>query len=129
MVFFPGWEQDGLIRAFQYVAESAELRNGEMVNILNYPRVLEAFLGLKAQRAGILDGRYVIEVREAGKFAITAENGTVRVTETEEEANLSLPHLKMMPYLFSAASAPLYRNELERSWLAVPLTLPSADMV
>lgn len=127
--FLPTWEQTELIRALNCVAEQSVIRNGEMIDVLNYPRVIEAYLGLKARRCGILDGRYVIGIKEAGRFAISAENGNVQVSETSEAPDVSLSHLQMMAHLFAPSSAPLYGTELERNWFPIPLILPSADMV
>ncbi len=125
----PTWEQRALIRALNSVAEGGNIYTSEMINVLNYPRVIEAYLGLKARHEQLLDGRMVIEVRETGRFDIRVEGGSVRVTETACEPDVSLSHREMMRYLFSPAAAPLHRTALEKSWLPIPVTIPHADLV
>ena len=129
VIFFPAWEQTELIRSLNEVAEESCIRTGEMIDVLNYPNVIEAYLRLKAESCGLISGKYVIDVKEKGRFAIRVEGKAVTVSETEEPADVSLSHLQMMSYLFSPVSTALYRTTIERSWFPIPVILPPADMV
>ena len=126
--FCPAWEQTDLIATLNTIAESASISNGEMVHILNYPRVLEAYLGLKAARCGIRDGKYVVDVKDAGRFAMVSENNRVQVTETSEKPEISLSPTQFPARIFAPSAIPLQQTALERDWFPVPMTLPLADL-
>lgn len=127
--FSPDYWQKETVRALAGVAESCSVGNGEMIQVLDYPDVLKAFLQCKADSCGILDGSLVLEVTEQGKYRVEVKNGRVSVTETGEAAACSLPHVPMQSRLFSAANLWQYDSLEENSWFPLAMPLSSPDMV
>ena len=127
--FFPTWNQRELIRALDGIAEDCSVQAEEMVYVTNYPRVIEAYLNLKGSHSALADGKIVLEIQGAGRFAIIVENNRAQVSETTDAPDRSLSHLEAMRYLFSPSSLPLYETALERSWLPIPIIVPRPDDV
>lgn len=127
--FTPDYWQKEMVRAFAGMAESCSVSNGEMIQVLDYSHVLEAFLQCKADSCGILDGSLVLEVEEQGKYRIAVENGQVSVKDTEEKAAYSLTHVPMQTRLFSVANLWQYDTLEENSWFPLAVPLASPDMV
>ena len=123
--------QTGLIHALNLIAESASCDSSPSFNVLDYPRVIEAFLTLKGMNTPLADGRLVLEVTEKGRYAIEVQQGRVTVTETEDKPLIALPHLQMMCWLFSPFGQ--FGGQVQtpetRSWLPIPLYLPGCDDV
>lgn len=112
--------------------ERSQILNNACINVLNYPNVIEAFLTLKGQLEGIVDGQYVIDVQQVGRYKISVKDGAVSVHETTEEYDLSLDHIGMMCRLFDPMAAYLPGRELsavEKSWFPIPLYFPHMDNV
>lgn len=124
--------QGGCIREMYRTCECSQILNGTGINVLNYPNVIEAFLTLKGQTEGIIDGSYVVDVQDVGRYKITVENGAVAVCETTEDCDLSLPHIEMMCRLFDPMAAYLPGKEssaIEKSWFPIPVYFPHMDNV
>jgi predicted GNAT family N-acyltransferase len=126
--------QTELLRAMLLIAESAQIVAGHNINVLSYPKVIEAFLQLKADRGPLPDGRYVIDVVEKGKTEITVQNGIVSAAPAPAEAaaDITLPHLQMMNFLFSPAGPLALRGNqpaLEKAWFPIPLSFSEQDNV
>lgn len=123
--------QKKLIHTLNLIAQSHSVMPDPSVNVLDYPRVIEAFLTLKGMNQPLIDGRLVIEVQEKGCYVIEVKDGVVSVTETEDKPQISLPHIQMMCWLFS----PLGQIGEEKrtpemcSWLPIPIYLPRCDDV
>ena len=81
---------------------------------------------------GIIDGSYVIDIHDVGRYRITVENGTVFVSETSEAFDLSLDHIGMMCRLFDPMTAFLpggEKSKIEKSWFPIPIYFPHMDNV
>lgn len=112
--------------------ERSEIVNNACVNVLHYPNVIEAFLTLKGQTEEIMDGSFVIDVQNVGRYQIKVENGVASVAETEKEADLSLNHIGMMCRLFDPMAAYLPgkgKSSVEKSWFPIPIYFPHMDNV
>lgn len=123
--------QQELIHSLNLISEDVEIFEGVMINVLDYPAVIRAFLTLKGQRTPLLDGRLVIEVTEKGRYAIEVRAGAVSVEPTDEKPRVSLSHLRMMNYLFSPLGQMGGREKTpeENSWLPIPFSFPECDNV
>lgn len=123
--------QRKLIHTLNLICQGHSLSPDPSFNVLDYPKVIEAFLTLKGMNEPLVDGRLVIEVQEKGKWAVEVCDGTVSVTETSDKPQISLPHIQMMCRLFSPFGQ-IGEEELTpemRSWLPIPLYLPRCDDV
>ena len=118
---------------FMKVAEGFHLFSGPSFQVFDYPRVIKAFLGLKAGVFKLQQGSLVIEVQGVGRYEICVRDQTVTVAEEKDkEAALSLPPLDMMRTLFAPESSLLHRtseNPMIRSWLPIPICFPPQDTV
>ena len=124
--------QADCIREMYHTCERSQILNNACINVLSYPNVIEAFLTLKGQIEGIIDGSYVIDVHEVGRYQIKVENGAVTVAETSEQWDLSLDHIAMMCRLFDPMTAYLPGPEMsavEKSWFPIPVYFPHMDNV
>lgn len=122
------WQKE-LCRALGLVSEGCAIEDGEMVQLLNFPRMLALSLRLKGEQAGIMDGELVLEVSGEGKYRVAVRNGAVSVAETAEPAGLRIDTVQQQRRLFSAGSLWQYDSPLENSWFPLPLELPAQDMV
>lgn len=125
----PSCFQKELCRALSLAAEGCAVEDGEMVRLLNFPRMLALLLRLKGEQAGLLDGALVLEIPGEGKWRVAVENGAVSVSETAEPADLRLDALQDERRLFSPGSLWQYDSPLQNSWFPLPLELPNHDMV
>lgn len=124
--------QADCIREMYRTCERSQILNNACINVLNYPRVIEAFLTLKGQTEGIIDGNYVIDVQQVGRYKISVANGVVTVSETSEHCDISLDHIGMMCRLFDPMANYLPGKELseiEKSWFPIPVYFPHMDNV
>lgn len=131
LMFYPAFYQQTLMQALAPAAESAVVGYEEMIHVLDYPAVIEAFLGLKQHLFGIADGSLVFEDRQEGRFEIVVHDGAVSVYPTEKEPAVSLPHVEMMAWLFRPTGAYVhpYRSPAEKSWLPIPINFYETDFV
>lgn len=121
-----------MIAEFLKVAEGFRLFSGPSFQVFHYPKVIRAFLGLKAASAVLPEGSLTIEVQGMGRYEIQVEKGQVSVEETRGEPEISLPPLDMMRFLFAPESRFVHQtspNPLVRGWLPIPITLPQQDNV
>lgn len=125
---FPFYTQKELIRALCTVAEYGSAEDEEMFQTLNFPRMLELFLGLKGRQTGLLDGSLALEIPGEGKWRVTVEGGAVSVRETEDPADWSLDAVRMQNRVFGIGNLWQYDTPLENSWFPIPLELPNHDM-
>ncbi len=112
------------IRALRPLCEECSLQPLEMVNVLNWPRVLSALLALKASYTRLADGRATLAI-DGGKYLIEVKDGQPSVSRWDGEAELALGHLEATQLLFGLESAvcdhPLF------NWLPLPFFMSSAD--
>ena len=119
-----------MIEEFMKAAEFFRLFSGPSFQVFDYPRVIKAFLGLKADVAELEPGSLVVEVQGMGRYEICVSKQNVTVEETVKKADVSLPPLEMMRYLFAPESHFLHHashNPQVRSWLPIPLFFPQQD--
>lgn len=119
-----------MIEEFMKAAEGFHLFSGPNFQVLDYPRVIKAFLGLKAGVTELERGSLVVEVQGMGRYEICVSQQNVTVEGTAKKADVSLPPLEMMRYLFAPESRFLHRashNPQVRSWFPIPLFFPQQD--
>lgn len=123
--------QQEMIHALNLICDGQSISPNPMVNVLDYPAVIEAYLTLKGQQTPLADGRLVICAEGKGCFAIEVKGGSVKVTPTSDSPQITLPHLQMMAYLFSPlGQAGVSRKTPEElSWLPIPLYVARCDDV
>ena len=141
----PPYDQKG-IASLSSLCEDVCLEAADNIAIFNFPRVVKAFLQLKAGYAGLPDGSLVLSVEGRTPFRISMQEGRACVMETDEPANLMPAYMDALAFLFGplggVASAALesrctagpagwtgQERALARSWFPLPLFFDSLDNV
>ncbi len=112
------------IRVLSGICECCRIGTVEMVNILNWSKVLETLLALKASYQPLLDGCAVLSI-DGEVFTIRVENNVPSVT-CGGEPELSLSKLEAENMFFGVESM-VVANPLLKNWLPLPFYMPSAD--
>lgn len=108
-------------------AEKWQLSDDQMLHVISWQRTMEALLTLKADCQPLMDGKFVFEVEDAGRFAIEVREHGVRVTETKEEPLMVMTKQKAVEYFFSPYTAMMTLSPMLKSWLPVSLDMYPAD--
>ncbi len=141
----PPYDQNG-IASLSTLCESVLLEAADNMAIFNFPRVMKAFLQLKAGYAELPDGSLVLSVEGKTPFRISMQEGRAHVVETDEPANLILAYMDALAFLFGplggvastalesrCAAGPAgwagQERNLARSWFPLPLFFDFLDNV
>lgn len=108
-------------------AEKWQLSDNQMLRICDWRHTLEVLLTLKADCAPLMDGRFVFEVENAGRYAIEVKQHGVRVIETEDEPLMVMTPQKAVEFFFSPYTPLMGVSPLLKSWLPVPFGMYPAD--
>lgn len=121
------------IEALIGICEFYSLEPCKSFSVLNYKKVISAFMKLKATYTVMPDGSYIIDINgKAGpeKLRISVNDGVVSVEDCDDKADISLSHLDAMNLLFAPVS--IIRDKLPdfvKIWLPLPIYLYSSDAV
>ena len=100
-------------------------------NVIDYPKVLSAFLKLKCKATKLPDGALTIGVHDVGNITISVSGNQPSVTLTDEAPDVECTHTEAMQLLFSPASAflsgSLEGNIFARCLLPIPLFMRVND--
>lgn len=113
--------------------EHYNVGHSEQFSVLNYERVIKAFLELKASYTKLCDGEIVMFIegeKLPEQIKITVRDNKVSVEETDEKPDIAMGHLEAMRLIGSIYSE--RRNELPaniQSWFPLPFFSYSLDNV
>lgn len=113
--------------------EHFNVGHSEQFSVLNYERVIKAFLELKASYTKLCDGEVVMFIegeKLPEQIKITVKDNKVSVEETDEKPDIALRHLEAMRLIGSLYSERI--NELPanvQSWFPLPFFSYSLDNV
>lgn len=110
----------------RYCDGDYHLTSSEMVRVLNWPRVLQAFFDLKAETAALQDGNIVVCVRGQDTFRVCVRNGVPAVTRTDDEPDITLEPLDAIRRFLHFESFALAEG-LFKNWLPLPFSMSSVD--
>ena len=113
--------------ALQRYAESLDIRDSQMLLILNWQRVLTACFSLACQTRSMLDGGVCVAIENEGVYHISIHQQHCEIRQTAESPELTLTRTEATGLFFSAASLALCDHPLLRNWLPLPLTVPVPD--
>ena len=128
----PGWET-ATVAAITAFGNAPSLHMCEMINIFNYPHMIETLLRFKASRTELGDGVLSLFIHGfAGdvKVRVAVEKNAVTVEKTAAECDLELGHLEAISFLLGLFSP--YREALKpavRTWFPLPFYMENADHV
>lgn len=97
----------------------------EMINVLNWPRVIEVLLKHKASFLPLEDGGFTLAVDDQPSFTIRVANGVPSATEEGIEADLRLGHLEAERVLFGLEAFAL--GSAYKNWFPLPFFVTGAD--
>lgn len=112
------------------VMEEMKVTRGVCINVLNYKKVVRAALKLKGSHTPLMHGKLVIDVQEVGRYSIVVDAAGVLVEDSVEVADVSLPHIQMMQFLFSPANFLGYgemRLKIVSRWLPLQIGISALD--
>ena len=113
------------IRVLSTLCERCVVQSLEMINVLKWQPVLEAFLQLKASYAPMADGCVTIAV-DGGCYTMRVENGKASVTCEDRKPDMELSHLDAIRLLFGLENT-VCANPMPLGWLPLPFYFLSAD--
>ena len=114
------------IAVLNTICESSSIGYNEMIQVLNWPKVLGALLKVKASYCRLQDGRAAVSVDGNTPFVITVKDGVPMVTEEDVEPDLKLTTLEAERRMFSL-NLLLGEDELFKNWLPLPFCMSSVD--
>jgi predicted N-acetyltransferase YhbS len=121
------------IAALAGFAESYSLRPAYSFAVFDYPRFILPFLQLKRSGRTLSGGSFRLQLEGGPRLALGVSRDGVSAAETGEPADLSLPPLEALGFLFSAGyaagSGPIAENPFLQSLLPLPLSFEMADEV
>ena len=97
----------------------------EMINVLNWPRVLAALLRLRAGFMPLEDGVFTIAVGDAPAVTIRVEGGVSSAAEEGRTPDLRLDHLTALRRLFGLEAFAL--GSAYKNWFPLPFFVSPAD--
>ncbi len=112
------------IRILSALCESCSVVTTELINVLNWPRVIETLLALKADYETLQDGCAAISI-DGETYTIRVENNVPAVTCGGEPA-MTLTKLEAENLFFGTESL-VVAHPLLKNWLPLPFYMPSAD--
>ena len=127
----PDFDTDLLARA-ERLSESISISNDESYTIFHFKKVISAFLRLKAQTAGLIDGSLSVTINgRAGVERLKLEviNGVPTVTEAHGETELTLEHREATQFFFSVYSPTRVKCPIAEAWFPLPMFFYTADHV
>ena len=139
--------QPGYARVLEGICSQLKITSKEMFSVLNYKRVLEAFLRLKTTYTSLPDGELTVLIHgRAGdeNLHLSVTDGVIAVEHidaaasatdhaadiTSKNTQLELSHLEAMRYFFSPDCV-ARRNtpDFVKVWFPLPLWIYAADCV
>jgi predicted acetyltransferase len=119
------------ITCLSQFAESVSVRHALLMNVIDYPAVLNAFMKLKCETDAVTDGALTISIRDGGNITLSVTDNRPTAAITDKKPDIECTHTEAMRLLFSHVSAyslgPLAGNAFARSLLPIPLFIPPND--
>lgn len=108
------------------LSEGCSIETCEMVCVLNWPRVLQALLNLKALYQPLEDGEACLRV-DGQTFVICVRDGKAEVRPTDRTPELELEHLEAERLFFSLSGLCVLPDRRLRNWAPLPYYINRAD--
>ena len=108
------------------LSEGCSIETCEMVYVLNWPRVLQALLNLKALYQPLEDGEVCLRV-DGQTFEIRVRDGRAEVFTTNCTPELELEHLEAERLFFSLSGLCVLPDRRLCNWAPLPYYINRAD--
>ncbi len=120
-----GWSSR--LRTLNAFAEAAVQSDSQRILVLNWERVLNACLRDRAEKTPLPEGRRVLQIGDAGRWALETGKDGARAVPAAEKEDLRLTETEAESLLFSPLSSWLAEDPLLRACLPLPLYFPVPD--
>lgn len=107
-------------KAFTDIAETVSVTDMQMIRVVNWRKVLGAYLAVRNGIRRIPDGSFSFAVKGSGSLRISAQNGVISITDEIENTAECMTPEKAAELFFSVGGA----VECEDPWLKELLPLP-----
>ncbi len=118
--------ETGRIWCLTGICEDASIRQDEMIHVLNWKNVLQAFLDLKAMYTHLSDGMAKFSV-DGQCYQICVQDGIPAVTEIETEEGMRQLGHNQAQVLFFGVQSGIVENVEFKNWLPLPFRLDRPD--
>ena len=119
----PPW-QSKRIAMLAPVCSGRSIETSVMINVINWCKVIETLLRLKASFAPVANGVLTMEI-DGEKITICVENGEINVLPSQRQADVSMSHLEAQRALFGIESFAI--GGLYADWFPLPFYVLPAD--
>lgn len=120
------WEKER-IGVLDSLYEGRRICAGEMIRVMHWVPVVQAFLKLKAVTSRLEDGERTICVEGEETFTIRVLAGVPEVIPAQGPTDVTLSHMAAQRLLFGMEAALLDSSILPASWLPLPFYLSNLD--
>lgn len=125
------WQEE-YIGALAPLCDDISIVCNHMFTVLNFRRVIYAFMLLKRTYAALPDGemRVLIHGRAGDEqLKISVQKGEITVENTEQPVDRELDHLEAMRYFFANVSETRAGDALAKAWFPLPICELNADAI
>lgn len=109
------------------IAENVAISDSVMLNILNWPKVLETVLAFKNTWCPLRDNQEVLDVQGEGRWLLEVSQGQISAAQTTLAPDVSMTANQAVSLLFSPLSLFKLEGRSFANWLPLPFNLPEAD--
>ena len=120
-----GPHQTRRIEILEGICSSRSIGSVEMINVLNWPRVLETLMKLRASFMPLEDGAFTVAIDDAPAITIRVTGGVPTAAAEGLAPDLSLTHLEAQRRLFGLEAFAL--GSAYKNWFPLPFFVTGAD--
>ena len=115
------------------ICEGYSLDTNKFFSVLNYKKVVTAFMELKSTYTDLPDGSIDLDIEGRARherIKVCVCSGTISVEYTEEDPGLVLSHLEAMNLIFAPLSVKrIQLPDFAKIWFPLPIYVYSSDAV
>jgi predicted acetyltransferase len=119
------------VSAFWSSSNGLKIVPATQVKVINWQKLLNALMRMKAKSEKMLEGELVIEIADYGRLKLFADGEGAGCRMTDEKADIFLDRLEATRLLLGPA-APVATADLApipRSWLPLPMSWNTLDSI
>ncbi|MCL2741280.1 MAG: GNAT family N-acetyltransferase [Oscillospiraceae bacterium] len=130
-VTFPPFQTEEISRFDLICNDCCKIEHSCNVNVLNYGKVILAFMRLKQLMCGgLMDGVFRLRVEGRGAYEIGVSGGEAYVADSAGPYDREMGHLEATRFLFAPSSFLINAgNPVVRDWFPLPLCFHRMDNV
>ncbi len=120
-----------LLRTFADAAQEFELSSPSRFKVINFAKLADALMKLKASYETLAEGEYVLEIEEYGKVMLYSKDGVSGAKITEAPADMTLDRARATRLLFGPLAPTVTADvpSILKDWLPLPLSWDTLDYV